>query len=256
MAGSTKPVTQLSFTALERYRLCPWVYYATDILKQGQPLRGGRVRLGALVHHVIQQYHQANGLFPMTEEALTALYHQAADTFFTTATFVSPGEKAGLYTAGEAMLRRFHQNEAEIGFPSPLLVEAEFKFPLRPGFIITGRIDYADCQNNAYRVLDYKTTLKPPPSPLSSEQSRQLMLYGLGFKTIIGTNPDIVGIHYLAHDLLVTTDYSDEAAQEVLAEFHVLANAIEQQTFVPTPEKDKCSICPFQPTCPAFSPTC
>lgn len=193
----------------------------------------------------------------MTEADLIAQYHQIWARNVPGFLFESAKEAQALLEEGEAMLRRFFKLEQERQPDQrPVFVEADFKIPLRPGYLLTGRIDRIDQSqtDGTYHVLDYKSSRRPVNTLPQPHESLQLGLYGLGAAAITGEAPKTIGFYYLAHGLVVQAPFTATLKESVLEAFHSLADALDTMAFAPDPEPDKCAACPYQSLCPVFHP--
>jgi putative RecB family exonuclease len=192
----------------------------------------------------------------MDEAQLLAHYHKIWTEQIPRFLFDSVTEEQTLEAEGERILRAFFAEEQRrLTTDRAVFIEIDFKVPLRPGFVLTGRIDRIDqTSTGAYRVLDYKSSRRPLEHLMRPEDSFQLALYGLGAQNITGEAPESVGFYYLAHSVILSTAFTQAAADRVLAAFSDLADAVSSQVFTPDPAPEKCASCPYQPMCPVYHP--
>lgn len=120
---------------------------------------------------------------------------------------------------------------------------------------IQGYIDRLvhNLKENQYEIHDYKTA-NSLPSREKIENDRQLALYSIAIKELVGWNKNIVLIwHYLAHNQKITSQRTNEQLERLKQEIIELINEIESTTNFPSSKSILCNWCEFKPMCPEFA---
>ncbi len=283
-----------SVNQLETWLDCPFRFFAERILKL-EPVEepaaefDPRVR-GIILHKILERFHKHFAGVPAAHipeaEALETAARMVDEVFeryaahsATAPDGVSRVEKLRMADTVERYLKVERENgdtqwrslhfEVDFGLtPSeseqrdPVSVEAPFEFDADGEQVLfSGRIDRVDKNDdNAARIVDYKTTLRVQPKDIKEGRSIQLIVYALALERLvmpgvqcreaIFVQPGIKKrIESLGHDN-GKFPWAErlKAAQSAVS---IAVNGIRNAEFPPTPAaaKRSCAYCPVKRVC-------
>ena len=238
-----------SYSRLHRYLQCPnsfRLHYIDHLpaVDDGEPAVFGRV-LHLTWEYVMRAHVRANRIGPIdideATEGFKSVWSSRSLTDF------------GLFQEGLEMLRRWVRREGVVDYREVLGVEQEFDLRIGPHRII-GAIDRVDrIGDDAVRVRDYKST-RLPPNRRDIEDSLQLAIYDLAARQLWPWAKRVeIGHDLLRHDLVLTTERSDEqreaTRQYILA---TIAQIEADQKFAAKPSP-LCVHCDHRSQCWAYA---
>ena len=248
---------RLSYSALDTFKLCPAKYKFQYIDKIKVPKSGDAI-FGTLIHSALRHFHDPGQPFSPTEEDLLNFWSQNWQPNI----FSDPRQEAAAFAQGVQILKNYFAKNSGQQFDI-LGLETPFEVPLTMGqetHFITGKIDRIDkIENDAFEVIDYKTT-KKMPAQKSIDTDLQLSLYHLGLtnrwpKIKEESRPVKVSLYYLKHgEKLSSLRSSDDLAQTKEGAIEMLEKiqkAHSEQKFPPVPNA-LCDWCAYQRWCPLF----
>lgn len=230
----------ISPTALERYALCPFQFFARNILGLGRLGRPEEMAVlapagrGEILHRILKSFYQElidRDYFVAKDSPLDFLpiLARSAQKIFTDYEAANP---VGLPVAWEIMredltavlsqvVRLDFQELSQSDF-RPIALEQEGEAPLKGkwpaplgGLTVRGRMDRLDHHpgQNRYRVIDYKFKSGRNPSP----EDRDLRLYALRGKRL---QPPL---YLLLGERLALDRAGEEAGTKIEAAFYFVA---------------------------------
>lgn len=254
---------RLSASDIGAYQRCPKMYEYEKVLRI--PTREqSHLRLGILVHNVLERYHRDLGDRELTgqqrEAEIIALFEKAVAT----GGWGDSDDDKQLLERARTMLESYASGE--LARPSGN-VETEVKFSLKlpatetmqntpvggkllAGIQINGKIDRIDRGEEGVRLIDYKTGKAKKASEVKKDL--QLALYRLAASEVLGIEASQLIYYYLeGTDPAVEADAGEERIAEVRETINEVADRIVRLEFDPTPDFQICKFCAFGHVCPA-----
>lgn len=194
-----------SLTELQRYRDCPYKYFATDVLglktSETESVDPNAKTLGILLHsilHNLVQEHQPEYLRYLKKDLSLEAWNKTLDLVIAQHTRALPELKnkpahvvASLIKKTRQSVLNFHQQEQawlqdEIKLTLPQLAEWPFRLPLQ-NITVTGRIDRIDTntEKSFFTVLDYKTGSQPSAPDMKNGRDLQIPTYLLAVEELL-----------------------------------------------------------------------
>jgi len=239
-------VLRLSYGQIDDYETCPLKYRYVHVL-----------RVPLLTHHAVVYGHAVHEAVRRLFDARLAGRDFSADDLVAAfrAAWVSEGFLSRTHeeqrqAAGEAMLRRFHAEEALAPW-NPTAVEQEFVFAIERNRV-QGRYDLVVEQDAHVTIVDFKTgdVREAKAAEKRARESLQLDLYALAHLRTKGRLPDRVELRFLETGLAAGKRPTLEDATKTEARVRVAADAIRQRAFPAKPTWMACGQCPFRDICP------
>ncbi len=228
---------RLSFTALSRYELCPYRFYAERIIGlRGEPgaVPGGSeglaaTEIGTMVHALLETDAPAEEVRSRT----LARYPAATEED------LARVESLVAAWHGSELARRL---AAEGGGRT----EVGFTFE-RDGVLVTGFLDLLRLEDGRALVVDYKTNRLEETTPAESVEAEyrlQRLVYALA---AFGAGADEVEVAYVfleRPDEPVVATFGRADVAELEAELTAAIQRIREADFRPTPSEYACAGCP------------
>jgi DNA helicase-2/ATP-dependent DNA helicase PcrA len=239
-------VLRLSYGQIDDYETCPLKYRYVHVLRVPL-LTHHAVVYGHAVHEAVRRLFEARlagQLFSADE--LVAAFRAA----WVSEGFLSRTHEEQRQAAGEAMLRRFHEEEARAPW-NPTAVEQEFAFALERNRV-QGRYDLVVEREGHVTIVDFKTgdVREEKAADKRARESLQLDLYALAHLRTKGRLPDRVELRFLETGLVAGKRPTLEDASKTEARIRSAAEAIRQRAFPARPTWMACGQCPFRDICP------
>jgi DNA helicase-2/ATP-dependent DNA helicase PcrA len=238
---------RLSFYQVDDYRTCPLKYKYIHLLRV--PVREHHaIAYGRALHEAISAFLRARAAgHAMTEAELL----RAFDAAWTNEGFLSREHEELRRAAGEAALRRFHQDEAARGVP-PARVEQPFGVRLA-GEWFEGRWDRIDERDGRVAIVDYKSSevREQREADRRARESLQLKLYALAYGEAHGRLPDRVELRFIESGLAGAHAPDAAWAADALEAVRAAAAGLRACDFTARPGYLQCSTCPFRQICPS-----
>ena len=255
---------RLSASDITAYQRCPKMYEYEKVMRI--PVRErSHLRLGILVHNVLERYHRNLGDRRPTEAEAHAELERLLEAAIATGGWGNSDDERQLLARARNMIRRYAAGDlarpegavdTEVKFslrlpPSPAMLETTLGGKRLSGIQINGKIDRIErSPDGDAKLIDYKTGNKRTPKEL--KQDLQLALYRLAAGEVLGIEASTLIYYYLEHDdPAVTADAGEERIQEVRETINRVADAIVRLEFDPTPDHQVCKDCAFNRVCPA-----
>ncbi|MBK5230447.1 MAG: PD-(D/E)XK nuclease family protein, partial [Thermoleophilia bacterium] len=254
---------RLSASDITTYRRCPKMYEYEKVMRI--PMRDkSHLRLGILIHNVLERYHRDNGDRELGEGGRQAELERLLEAGIATGGWGGSDDDRQLLERARAMLRRYAAGElaqpagevdTEIKFslklpPSPAMTDTPVGGKRLTGIQINGKIDRIDRDDDGTRLIDYKTGKRRTPGELRTDI--QLALYRLAASEVLGIEASSLIYYYLEHDNpAVAAEAGDERIAEVRETINQVADSIVRLEFDPTPSYQICQDCAFKRVCPA-----
>jgi DNA helicase-2/ATP-dependent DNA helicase PcrA len=237
---------RLSYGQIDDYETCPLKYRYVHVLRVPLLLHHAVV-YGHAVHEAVRRHFEARlAGRPFTADDLVAAFRAA----WVSEGFLSREHEDERRRAGEAMLRRFHEEEARAPW-SPTAVEEEFAFALDRNRM-QGRFDLVIEREGAVAIVDFKTgdVRDEKAAEKRAKESLQLDIYALAHLRTKGRLPDRVELRFLESGLVAGRRPSPEEAAHTEARIRAAAAAIRRRQFPAKPTWMACGQCPFREICP------
>jgi putative RecB family exonuclease len=212
--------------------------------------------LGTAVHSALEWlYTQVKGkIIPELDEVLMCYSAEWKKQFDETITIVN-GTKEDYYNKGIQFILGYYTKHHPFN-DNTLELEKEISLKLdeHGEYQIIGYIDRLafNLTTGEYEIHDYKTS-NTLPNQEKIDSDRQLSLYSLAIKQLLGEDKEVVLIwHYLAHNTKIISRRKNEQLQNLKEQTLKLIKEIENtETFLPCVSK-LCSWCEYKSMCPAF----
>jgi DNA helicase-2/ATP-dependent DNA helicase PcrA len=237
---------RLSYGQVDDYETCPLKYRYVHVLRVPL-LTHHAVVYGHAVHEAVRQHFEAR-LAGRTFSAddLVAAFRSA----WVSEGFLSREHEDERLRAGEAMLRRFREEEARTPW-SPTAVEEGFAFDLERNRV-QGRYDLVIETGGEVAIVDFKTgdVRDAKAAEKRARESLQLDVYALAYLKTKGRLPDRVELRFLESGLVAgrrPTAAETSAAEERI---RAAAASIRRRDFPAKPTWMACGQCPFREICP------
>jgi len=236
-----------SYSRLHRYAQCPLsfrLHYIDRLPAEiGVPLRFGKL-LHRVQEEILRDHVRANATGPLDAGYAAAAYRRGwADSGLA---------DHGLFAEGLGLLGNWIRREGAVDYREVLGIEQDFDLRIGPHRVI-GAMDRVDrIAGDAVRVRDYKSS-RLPPSRRDVEESLQLAIYDLAARQLWPWAKRVeVGLDMLRHDVLLTTERSDE--QREATRQYVLATIahIESAETFPARLSPLCVHCDHRSRCSAY----
>lgn len=252
---------RLSYSQLEWFLRCPYVYKALFIDKQKIP-RGKDAVFGGLLHRVFENVYKDRPMILTLSEAL-ALFEKEWDRREAASYFASPLDAQVHFKEGMQIIKNYYEKN-NLEDARILALEQFFEVPIEDKktgqtHLLTGRIDRIDQLPGGLEIIDYKTN-KTLKSEADIADDLQLSLYHLGVSNLWPQmvkqyNEEVyVSLYFLRHTQKVSvkkTKQQLQKTQEQLLEYiRQMEEAITKDTFEPKASilcgrEPYCRICPF-----------
>jgi DNA helicase-2/ATP-dependent DNA helicase PcrA len=239
-------VLRLSYGQIDDYETCPLKYRYVHVL-----------RVPLLTHHAVVYGHAVHEAVRRLFEARLAGRAFSADDLvdafraaWVSEGFLSRTHEEQRQAAGEAMLRRFHAEEAAAPW-NPTAVEQEFAFVVERNRV-QGRYDLVVERDGHVTIVDFKTgdVREEKAAEKRARDSLQLDLYALAHLRTRGRLPERVELRFLETGLVAGKRPTLEDAAKTEARVRSAADAIRQRAFPAKPTWMACGQCPFRDICP------
>jgi DNA helicase-2/ATP-dependent DNA helicase PcrA len=237
---------RLSYRQIDDYETCPLKYRYLHVLRV--PLLAHHaVVYGHAVHEAVRRHFERRlaGEAP-DADALVAAFRAA----WVSEGFLSREHEEQRLREGEAMLRRFHAEQAKRPW-RPVAVEQEFAFTLERNRL-QGRYDLVLEDDTGTTIVDFKTgeVLDQKAADRRARESLQLDIYALAQLRTRGRLPDRVELRFLETGLAASRRPTEAEAFATESRIRAAATAIRKRAFPARPAFFACSQCPFREICP------
>jgi RecB family exonuclease len=236
--------TDLSFSRVQAYQRCPWMYHLIyDLGWRSGPTAG--MALGQSVHRTLGRF-----LAEDNQERTLPRLLEIFDEEWVNEGFGSPEETLAAYNSGRAMMERFFQTESP-RFADVVATEKEFDIPFGEGLRFRGTMDRLDRHGSGYEIVEYKTQ-GAAWTPTRTESDLQMTLYAMGMKTVLKGAPVRLRYHFLSSGESRVVERSGEqmeAAGRLLAD---TGGRIRRKEF--PPDQSYCARCEFARRCAHYRP--
>jgi RecB family exonuclease len=237
-------LTDLSFSRVQAYQRCPWMYHLVYNLGwRSGPTAG--MALGQSIHRTLGRFLAAGA----TERSLERL-HEIFDEEWVNEGFGSPEETVAAYESGREMLARFFEGESP-RFADVVATEKDFDIPFGAGLRFRGTMDRLDRRGDGYEIVEYKTQAAPW-TPSRMEADLQMTFYALGMRTVLKGAPVRLRYHFLSNGESRVVERSAEQLAEAERILSDVGARLQKKDF--TPDQRYCPRCEFARRCEYYRP--
>jgi DNA helicase-2/ATP-dependent DNA helicase PcrA len=237
---------RLSYGQIDDYETCPLKYRYVHVLRV--PLLAHHaIVYGHAVHEAVRRHFEARlAGRPFSADDLVLAFRSA----WVSEGFLSREHEEERRRAGEAMLRRFHEEEARAPW-SPAAVEQDFAFDVERTRV-QGRYDLVIERDGEVAVVDFKTgdVGDARAAEKRARESLQLDVYALAHLRTKGRLPDRVELRFLESGIAAGRRPTPEEAAATEERIRTAARAIRLREFSARPTFMACGQCPFRDICP------
>ncbi len=237
---------RLSYGQIDDYETCPLKYRYVHVLRVPL-LTHHAVVYGHAVHEAVRRHFEARlAGRPFSADDLVTAFRSA----WVSEGFLSREHEDERLRAREAMLRRFHAEEAKAPW-APTAVEEEFAFALERNRV-QGRYDLVIEKDGEIAIVDFKTgdVRDEKAAQKRAKESLQLDIYALAHLKTKGRLPDRVELRFLESGLAAGRRPTAEEAAVTEERIRAAAAAIRRREFPAKPTWMACGQCPFREICP------
>jgi DNA helicase-2/ATP-dependent DNA helicase PcrA len=237
---------RLSYGQIDDYETCPLKYRYVHVLRVPL-LTHHAVVYGHAVHEAVRRHFEARlAGRPFPADDLVAAFRSA----WVSEGFLSREHEDERLRAGEAMLRRFHAEEAKAPW-APTAVEEEFAFTLERNRV-QGRYDLVIEREGEIAIVDFKTgdVRDEKAAQKRAKESLQLDIYALAHLKTKGHIPDRVELRFLESGLVGGRRPTAEEAAQTEERIRAASAGIRRREFPAKPTWMACGQCPFREICP------
>jgi putative RecB family exonuclease len=249
-----------SHSRLGVYETCPRQYrfQYVDRLEVADEAEAIQLFLGSRVHEALEALHREllRGRLLSLDELVNVFRHHWEREWPKRVRFPNPDDSPETYrAAGERHLtdyyRRYHPFDRE----RTVAVERLLLFPLDPeGQVrVQGYVDRLSVSpDGVWEIRDYKTGAYLMTQQ-QLDRDRQLALYQIGVQHAWPEARRVQLVwHFLAHDLELRSERTDEQLETVRRDVLALVDRVEADQEYPTKVGAYCDWCPYKPVCPAW----
>jgi DNA helicase-2/ATP-dependent DNA helicase PcrA len=235
---------QLSASAIDAYDRCPLKYQFQYMWS----VRGGanpQMTFGNVMHSTIRQYiKEACERKSMPLADVLSIYNRE----WSSAGYPDDYHEQEYRKAGVDQLTAFHGtyscNPADV-----LYQEKSFELPLKPGMVITGRMDQVNkLADGTVEIIDYKTGR--PRDTKKAAADLQLSVYAIAAEEVLDLEPERLVLYNLMTNEAVETTRDAKALKAAKQKIAEVADMIRAGEFAPKAGFG-CGFCDFKPLCPA-----
>ena len=249
---------RISYSSLEKFRICPLKYKFSEIDKLKEPSRKELV-FGSYLHKVLKWFYQNDPHFPTLDQLIDYYYKhwpKESEGF----RWTDEKEEADYFQEGLRILREYYIKN--IPHQSVILdLETKFEVVLNGNssqaddkHILTGRIDRIDkLPDGSLEIIDYKSN-KKVASQAEVDKNLQLSLYATGVKNRwpkIDVEQMRLSLCFLKFNEKMETRRTSEDLDNAIQEVLDVVHQIEKSSFEPRPSV-LCQYCGFRSICPVW----
>lgn len=229
----------LSYSKLQAYERCPWLYHlvANEGWRSGP--RAGQA-LGQSLHQTLAAF-----LSPAQKERGKEKLHEVWDENWVNEGFKNVEETLEAYRKGKAWVDLFFEKYAD-RFSGVIGTEIDFHMTI-DGIRFQGTVDRVDKNaDDGYTLVEYKT------NRVGWESNRiandlQMTLYDYGVREALGWEPLRLEFYFFATGETVPTRRTPDQTQEAIARLKKAAESVTAGRF--EPNQSYCPRCEFNRRC-------
>jgi putative RecB family exonuclease len=246
----------LSPSRLNKFVTCPLAFRFSYIDKIPERTTIYQLR-GTLVHRALQLLFGRESSDRTLEVA-----HAALEVAWNEMAHGDEASELGLIDAvgerfvrdGHALVEKYFNLENPTSI-TPVGIELDLRSNL-DGLELRGIIDRLDrCEDGRFVLTDYKTGRSPRPDRTRSRLAG-VLFYAHLCEAVMGIRPSEVRVVYLADEVVIVEEPTDQAMRGLIQRAKAVWSAIERACvsgdFRPSPSP-LCKSCSFQAQCPAFA---
>lgn len=228
------PVTYLSYSQIETFRLCPLHYKLRYILNIPTP-QSASLSFGTSIHNALHDFYEAHA---KGEKVSSKLLLTLLEARWQKAGYESKRYESEMKKRGEQYLTDYYATQFN---PKTVIaaLEQPFILPVEHGgktVKVGGKIDRVDIlPNNTLEIIDYKTGRMP--SKREVDTNLQLSMYALAASSIpaipFGKKPEeiILSLYFFDTQTKISTTRSAEQLEGERAAIISIAKQIEVSDF-------------------------
>jgi CRISPR/Cas system-associated exonuclease Cas4 (RecB family) len=240
-----------SYSALETFKSCPLKYKYEQIDKIRAPKSMEQI-FGGSVHSALKYMFERKPLYPTLNQIID---------FFRN---IWPGgeKEEEYFKEGMVLLEKFYKHNQPWNF-NAVDLESRFEVALEDSktgekHILAGIIDRIDKNDDAYEIIDYKTSRKMPDQQII-DNDFQMSIYHLGLMKRwphLDPNKIKLSFYYLKHREKISTSRSAEQLEGtkkyIFKTVGEIAEKIKDNYNFPPYPSGLCDYCGYRQMCPMW----
>ena len=236
----------LSFSRVQAYLRCPWLYHLVyDLGWRSGPSAG--MALGQSVHRTLGRFLAADNS-ERTQDRLFEIF----DEEWVNEGFESPEATLAAYESARAMLHRFFEGEKSL-FADVVATEKDFDIPFGDELRFRGTLDRLDRHSDGtYEIVEYKTRVEGW-TPERTDADLQMTFYALGMKTVLQGAPVRLRYHFLSNGESRVVERSAAQLSDAERILRDVGQKLGEKDF--TPDHRYCVRCEFARRCAHYRPS-
>jgi DNA helicase-2/ATP-dependent DNA helicase PcrA len=247
---------RFSFSQLETFDRCPWLYKHVYLLKIPLPPRGATV-FGRTMHNALRQWLAAlinasqSNLFGLAAapavdlswERLKKIYDEA----WQDAGFANRAEAEEFRQLGRSALKNVQAQLSGEPLPEILFLEKKF-YPRLGDDLLDCTLDRADkLSDGTVEIVDYKTG--EAKLKLGFEDKRQLLFYQLALEQLTNLKVSRLTYYYLKTGDRISFVAKEQDLEKIKDWINQTITAIKRFDFAPKPDPHVCRYCDINKMC-------
>lgn len=231
----------LSYSQIEKFRVCPLQYKYAYILKIPGPPNHA-LSFGDTIHKCLRDFHHRK-MFgeDLTLENLLKIY----DDNWQPIGYQSEEHRNKRYESGKKLLENYYNKHHKDNIKHVGL-EKTFYLNLA-GYKFTGKIDRLDQLEDGVEIIDYKTGGIKDQKEVDNDN--QVTIYAIAAKESLGLNPKILSLYYVEHGEKLSTVRNESQLEKLTEEVEEIVNEMKEGNFEATPGMH-CAFCDYRSICP------
>lgn len=237
------PPVEISFSRIQTYQRCPWMYHLVYNLGWRSGPNSG-MAMGLSLHRTLEAYHNPTN----TEKTFDRLMN-FFDEFWVNEGFRTTQETLDAYDQGRKILERYFKTDAS-RTSTVISTEKEFHLPMGENVHFRWTLDRLDQHpDGSYEIVEYKSN---PHNWTEERRSNdlQMTLYAWGMKKALGTSSIKLKYYFLSSNEQITAHRNDAQLRTAEALINSVAEKIHSGSF--EPNFDHCSKCEFSNRCTKY----
>jgi DNA helicase-2/ATP-dependent DNA helicase PcrA len=223
-------VSYITFSDLQAFDICPLHYKAKVIYKVPTPATSVQ-SFGISIHAALYDFYKQiqEGLKPNQKNLIDYLQEDWINEGY-----VNKKHEEESYKTARKLLTQYYKSKSK-NLIKPIALEYQFRFLLKNGVKVFGKIDRIDTKENGIEIIDYKTGQDNPKAAKSHEL--QLSIYALAASRvndkILNRNPENITLtlQFLGDGAKKTMSFKKEDLNKLESDLIEKIKEIESSDF-------------------------